>query len=73
MSTDVVSSKISELFSTLDLNGDGLISEDEFIKKCQEGQIMVKITQILFVDWQYNETQKSQICIMHFYVELIST
>ena len=65
MSTDVVSSKISELFSTLDLNGDGLISEDEFIKKCQEGQIMVKITQILIVDWQFHDIQKARyvLCI----------
>lgn len=54
MSTDVVSSKISELFSTLDLNGDGLISEDEFIKKCQEGQIMPDKKK------KINEIQKTQ-------------
>ena len=43
VSNDNVNNKISDLFSSLDLNGDGLVSEEEFIQKCQEEKIMVTI------------------------------
>ena len=35
-----MTSKVTQLFATIDFNGDGQISEDEFIKKCQEGNVL---------------------------------
>ena len=41
MSEDAVTAKISQMFANLDVDGNGLISEEEFIQKCQEGDLMV--------------------------------
>ena len=37
---DTVTSKVTQLFASIDFNGDGQISEEEFIKKCQEGNVL---------------------------------
>ena len=37
---DTVTSKVTQLFANIDFNGDGQISEEEFIKKCQEGNVL---------------------------------
>ena len=41
VSEEAVNVKISQMFANLDVDGNGLISEEEFIQKCQEGDLMV--------------------------------
>ena len=41
VSEEAVTAKISQMFANLDVDGNGLISEEEFIQKCQEGDLMV--------------------------------
>ena len=41
VSEEAVASKVSQMFANLDVDGNGLISEEEFVQKCQEGEIMV--------------------------------
>ena len=41
MSEDAVTTKVSQMFENLDVDGNGLISEEEFVQKCQEGEILV--------------------------------
>lgn len=43
MSEDAVTTKVSQMFENLDVDGNGLISEEEFVQKCQEGEILVCI------------------------------
>ena len=42
MSDEVVALKVSQMFASLDVDGNGLISEEEFVLKCQEGKIAVR-------------------------------
>ena len=40
MSSDAVTNKLSLMFANLDFDGNGLVSEEEFIQKCLEGNVM---------------------------------
>ena len=46
MSDEVVALKVSQMFASLDVDGNGLISEEEFVLKCQEGKIAVRYQNI---------------------------
>ena len=41
MSEDAATNKVSQMFENMDVDGNGLISEEEFVQKCQEGEILV--------------------------------
>ena len=40
MSSDAVTNKLSLMFANLDFDGNGLVSEDEFIQKCLDGNVL---------------------------------
>ena len=61
-----MASKVSQMFANLDVDGNGLISEEEFVQKCQEGEIMVLhmyetiiLSQLIFFKEEKGNERKS--------------